>query len=647
MRGRERRRRVTPPVLLVAGLAASAVLVLGLWGAQRSRALTLERRTSQDTAVLADVAHVVALELELARDAVGDAARTATARTPGWLPRGPSTSGTGEPVLSGAERSDPDVSALLDRARDSGQAVLSRPVVLRGGPRIIAVAATYSSDAGARPKTTTERRTRLSGWVIDPLDPAEVLGARLPDGSAGTISDGHVTWAVGDTGPGLPEQSVEVSGLQLTVSAGNPSSVSVRASTVALTLVTVALAAAAALAVLAVGRRMRELREEATDRAEQVQLIVDVAPLVQQSLELADVLPAVAVQLSDHFGLAGVALSAGTGGQVQLFTMGEPPAAHAQPVLRPPEHVAAGETVSLALQRGARSVAVLHLVAGRELHASELQSVRALSELVTAAVVNAALYASQQEALRRFRELDVLKTVFLGTASHELRTPVTAIGGFASLLTGNWDRFDEAQRRDFVERIGANARTLNAVVQDLLDFSLLDKGTLAVSIEEIDLGALVESVVDRLDPTFSNHEVRFSSSPAPRVAGDVNGLERIVTNLLTNAVKFSPEGTTVSLVVGPAGDGYGAQLVVTDQGPGIPPEERAQIFTRFFRGSADRVNQTRGVGIGLSVVAEFVARLRGDVLVDDAPGGGARFTIRLPASSDQLLAKEAVHAPTT
>jgi signal transduction histidine kinase len=188
---------------------------------------------------------------------------------------------------------------------------------------------------------------------------------------------------------------------------------------------------------------------------------------------------------------------------------------------------------------------------------------------------------------------------------------------------------------------------LNAVVQDLLDFSLLDKGTLAVSIEEIDLGALVESVVDRLDPTFSNHEVRFSSSPAPRVAGDVNGLERIVTNLLTNAVKFSPEGTTVSLAVGPAGDGYGAQLVVTDQGPGIPPEERAQIFTRFFRGSADRVNQTRGVGIGLSVVAEFVARLRGDVLVDDAPGGGARFTIRLPASSDQLLAKEAVHAPTT
>jgi signal transduction histidine kinase len=642
-----RRRLVTPSVMLLAGAAAAAILLVGLRGAQRSRALTLERRAADDTEVLAGIAPGVALDLERARDEAGDAARSPTSQTVGLVPFGPSTSSAPEPVLSDAERSDPDVAALLDRARDSGEALLSQPIALREGPRILAVAAAYTADASGRPRTTSERRARLAGWVVNPIDPVAVLGARLPEGSAGTVSDGHVTWtAGGDDLSGLPEQVIDVNGLELTVGAGDPSSVGPRATTIALVLVSIALAAAAALAVLATGRRLRELREEARDRAEQVQLIVDVAPLVQQSLELSDVLPAVAVQLSDHFGLVGVALSAGTG-QGQLFAMGQPPAADAQPVLRPPEHVAAGETVSLALQRGARSVAVLHLVAGRDLHAAELQSVRALSELVTAAVVNAALYASQQEALRRFRELDVLKTVFLGTASHELRTPVTAIGGFASLLTGNWDRFDETQRRDFVERIGANARTLNAVVQDLLDFSLLDKGTLAVTIEEIDLGDLVESVVDRLGPMFSNHEVQFSSLPAPKIAGDVNGLERIVTNLLTNAVKFSPEGTTVSLTVGPAEDGYGAQLVVSDQGPGIPAEERAQIFTRFFRGSSDRIMQTRGVGIGLSVVAEFVARLRGDVIVDDAPGGGARFTIRLPASSDQLLAKEAVHAPTS
>jgi signal transduction histidine kinase len=270
-----------------------------------------------------------------------------------------------------------------------------------------------------------------------------------------------------------------------------------------------------------------------------------------------------------------------------------------------------------------------------------------LTELVTAAVVNASLYASQQQALRRLRDLDALKTVFLGTASHELRTPVTAIGGFASLLTSSWDRFEEEQRRDFVERIGANARSLSNVVQDLLDFSVLDKGTLAVTIEEIDLAPLVASVVDRLSGAFSTHEIAFSAVPAPTIAGNANGLERIVTNLLTNAVKFSPAGTTVSVGVGPAADGYGAELVVSDQGPGIPVDERQRVFSRFFRGTGDAVLQTRGVGIGLSVVAEFVARLRGDIIVVDALGGGARFTVRFPASSDQLLAKEAVRAPTT
>jgi len=431
------------------------------------------------------------------------------------------------------------------------------------------------------------------------------------------------------------------------VRAGNPGAASVTAPTIGLALVAILGAAVLAAAVVVTARRLRSLQRDSADREAQIRLIGDVAPLVQQSLDLAEVLPAVAVQLTDHFDLAGVALSTGTtgAGQVELFSVGRKPA-DAPVLLSPPGRLHAGETLSLGLQRGGRNVALLRLVAGRDLDAAELQSLRALTELVTAAVVNAALYASQQETLRRLRELDTLKTVFLGTASHELRTPATAIGGFASLLTDSWDRFGDEQRRDFVNRIGANARSLSAVVADLLDFSLLDKGTLAVSVEELDLGALVGSVVDRLSPLFGDHEITFDATPAPRIAGDVNGLERIVTNLLANAVKFSPSGTTVSVSVGPAGDGYGAQLVVSDQGPGIPLAERHQIFTRFFRGTGDAVTQTRGVGIGLSVVAEFVARLRGDVSVDEAPGGGARFTVRLPASSPELLAKETAHATT-
>lgn len=667
MSGRGGRPRTSALQMAAIALAALPLLVLGLAGAHRSRLVALERREVADTEVVGRLATALALEFEARVDAVAHAARDATApgqsRPPGYVRRdqsapigaSPVTGAAVPPALDERDRADPQVAAILDRARDTGLPEVSAPVDIGDGPVLLVVAAAYVRDpAVGRPTTTPARRARLDGWVVGAVDPAALVeewtAAEVAEGrTVVTVRDGETVWRFGEGDAGsLPEQSLAMRDRLLRVRAGDPTGVGVTAPTIALLVAGLLGAAAAGVAAHAAGRRMRILQRDADDRDAQIRLIGDVAPLVQQSLDLAEVLPAVAVQLTDHFDLSGVALSTGTSGtgQVELFSIGRPPADDVPVLLSPPERLRAGETLALGLQRGGRSVALLRLVAGRDLDAAELQSLRALTELVTAAVVNGALYASQQETLHRLRELDTLKTVFLGTASHELRTPATAIGGFASLLTESWDRFGDEQRRDFVSRIGANARSLSAVVADLLDFSLLDKGTLAVTIEELDLAALVGSLVDRLTPLFDRHEITFEATPAPPIAGDVNGLERIVTNLLANAVKFSPSGTTVTVSVGPAGDGYGAQVVVSDQGPGIPAAERHQIFTRFFRGTGDAVTQTRGVGIGLSVVAEFVARLRGDVTVDEAPGGGARFTVRLPASSPELLAKETAHATT-
>ncbi|MFZ6004433.1 MAG: ATP-binding protein [Actinomycetota bacterium] len=648
--------RFAPKEIAIGGLAAAVVLGLGLIAALRSHEVAIERGAAEDAVILADAVTGVAVDLEVQVRAVSELARNATAPgavpPPGFVPIDPATTTALPPALSAEQRTDRRVAAVLDRARDSGEVVVSGPIDLGDGPRTLVIAAAYVRDPNVgRPQTTVLRRERIAGWAVEPVDLGAVLARHVDEGEVASISDGPTTLVAGDSPirDGLPERTVESHGRQLLVRAGDASGVGVRAPVITLVAIAALLAAASAAAVLHAARRMRAHREEAADRGAQVRLIGEVAPLVQQSLELADVLPAVAVQLSDHFGLAGVGLStvSSAAGQVELFGIGEPPAEGTKSVLRPPEHLAAGETLSLALQRGGRSVALLQLVAGRDLDAAELQSLRALSELVTAAVVNAALYASQQDNLRRLRDLDALKTVFLGTASHELRTPVTAISGFSTLLSESWERFDEDQRRNFVERISANARSLSAVVQDLLDFSILDRGTLTVTIEPIDLAAVVEAVVTRLGAMFSEHSVVFSAEPAPMVDADVNGIERIVTNLLTNAVKFSPSGTTVTVTVGPAQDGYGAQVVVSDEGPGIPPEERHQVFTRFFRGSSDAVAQTRGVGIGLSVVAELIARLRGDVLVDEAPGGGARFTVRFLRSSTTSMSKEVAHAPTT
>src|SRR3546814_4181368 len=103
-------------------------------------------------------------------------------------------------------------------------------------------------------------------------------------------------------------------------------------------------------------------------------------------------------------------------------------------------------------------------------------------------------------------------------------------------------------------------------------------------------------------------------------------LERVVTNLLTNAAKFSPAGSTIS--VAGQSRGGGAEITVSDQGPGVPIEERARVFTRFYRGSGDAVTRTRGVGIGLSVVAEWVERTSGNVAIDAAPVGDRKRAVQ-------------------
>ena len=644
-------RSLEPSDWLAAIAVAAVVLAFVAVAVVSSDRMDRERRNSEAVEAEGIVAAGLGVDLERGLRGVTIAARNVAAQGPAAAGGSPEaiapgaddvgfvvTSGElpsafGPEPLSSAERTDPEVAATLDRARDTGNALIGPEVERDGRPRSTLVAAAYApSTRPGPPQTATDRRARVAGWVVATVDLEALAEEHAPTGAEVMVADPGAAGELQAIG-----QVVEVAGHRFVVDETALADGPVHARTIAIGIVGALVAAAALLSVLASRRRHHAVVSSASQQAAQVRLIGEVAPLVQQSLELAEVLPSVAVQLSDHFGLAGVALSTGSSraGQTELFSIGVVPDPTVKATLQPPPHLRTGETLNLALQRGGRSVALLQIVAGRPLDTSELESLRALSELVTAAMVNAALYASQQEALGRLRDLDALKTVFLGTASHELRTPATAIAGFAGLLTSSWDRFSDEQRRDFVDRIGANARSLSQVVQDLLDFSLLDRGTLALNLEPIDLASVVGGVLDRLAPAFGEHELDSELPAVGLVDADRNGLERIATNLLTNAVKFSPSGTTIGVTV--RADGDHAVLEVRDQGPGVPAEERERVFTRFYRGSGDAVLATRGVGIGLSVVSEFVARMRGEVRVDDAPGGGARFTVRLPLSQSATI----------
>lgn len=662
---RRGRPEVDGRVLLVAALVALPILLLAFVGVQRSRALTVERRLATDREQLAEVAAATAVDIERSLWLVQGIAEEVDAPAGATLPAG---------TIAGAERlavvgvdsggapvdhpslgphamEAPGVAATLARARDAGSPQLGPAVEIDGELWFPAISARYDDSAITAPTSVTDRRTRLTGWIVAPLRLDEVVAARLEDEFAASIGEsGALTSATEEAiRASAPSVILEVGGRAITLQVGDPDQLGLRAPTVLLALAGAVLAAAAGSAVVVGGTRLRRQQREAERGAEQVRLIGEVAPLVQQSLELAEVLPAVAVQLSEHFGLAGITMSTGltSAAQVELFALGDRPAPGARSLLAPPPELHAGETLSLALQRGGRSVARLQMVAGRTLDDTELQSLRAVTELVTSAIANASLYASQQTALLRLRDLDALKTVFLSTASHELRTPVTAISGFTTLLAANWDRFDEDQRREFVVRIGANARSLSAVVQDLLDFALLEKGTLTVTPVPLDLGPIVSGIVDRLSASFEQHTLVVDLEPAPVVAVDERAIDRVLTNLLTNAAKFSPAGTTVTTSVAPEPATGGALLRVCDEGPGVPVADRERIFTRFYRGSGDAVVQTRGVGIGLSVVSELVERMAGSVGVSDAPGGGACFTVRLPPGESSATIEEVTHAPTT
>ena len=619
---------------LAAAAAALVVMLVALLLAQRQQALARADAEAADWAVVNDVVVGLQIDLQRASDAVGALAAGEAPTVPeagvavGVID--PAGAPLTEEVLTGDDLARPEVRSLLARARDSGQPSSTTPLVLDAGLRSILVAPTYRP--GAPLETLGDRRAAVSGFAVATLDLGAMAATYLPEGDGVRVTVGERTFIDGAGDPSLDVgQRVDLYGYLLDIRAGRVSSVPVSGLAVLIAIAGLLAGAGVAARILVVRRRLRVQGDDLARGEEQAQLIAEVAPIVQQSLDLADVLPAIAVQLRDHFGLAGIHLAAGTGSasEVEVFGLGARTDPGVVPALTPPSTVRPGESLSLALQRGGRSVARLDLVAARALAEEELRSLRVLSELVTAAVVNANLYAAQQDAVRRLRDLDALKTVFLSTASHELRTPATAIGGFASLLEQRWDAFPEERRQEMVGRIAANARSLGAVVEDLLDFSLLDRREQPLPTTPTDLGSLARGVVDRLATLFADHELAVEVQATEAVVGEQNALERVVTNLLTNAAKFSPKGTTIRVAVEPAPGG--ARLVVSDQGPGVPEEDRARIFTRFYRGSGEAVVQTRGVGIGLSVVMELVERLGGTIGVGDADGGGARFEVWLPA----------------
>jgi two-component system phosphate regulon sensor histidine kinase PhoR len=229
------------------------------------------------------------------------------------------------------------------------------------------------------------------------------------------------------------------------------------------------------------------------------------------------------------------------------------------------------------------------------------------------------------------RRLESLRRDFVANASHELRTPVAAVrSATETLRSGALDDPGAAIR--FVDIIERNAMRLQSLVEDMLELSKLESNEFKLKRERVELGSVVPIVLALFRERAEKKGVRLTAELAPdasAVEGDPRALEHVLSNLVDNAVKYCPPGTRV-LVSATKLDEERIRLVVSDTGPGIPPEHLPRVFERFYRVDAGRSRELGGTGLGLSIVKHMVEAMRGKVSVESEVGKGSTFTVSLP-----------------
>jgi two-component system sensor histidine kinase KdpD len=234
--------------------------------------------------------------------------------------------------------------------------------------------------------------------------------------------------------------------------------------------------------------------------------------------------------------------------------------------------------------------------------------------------------ATEAEALRR---TDVLKSALLNAVSHELRSPLAAIIASAGSLQQTDVSWTEDERLGFAEGIENEAQRLNRLVGNLLDLSRIESGSLKPDLGWYDIGAVVQEVAGRLSPTLAGHKLKLDvPDDLPPLPLDYIEIDEVVSNLVENAVKYTPSGTTIELSVRPVG----AEVVVSvaDHGPGIPPAALPRLFEPFYRAPGSKA---KGTGLGLAVARGLVEAHGGRIWADNRDGGGAIVSFALPAGA--------------
>jgi two-component system phosphate regulon sensor histidine kinase PhoR len=307
-------------------------------------------------------------------------------------------------------------------------------------------------------------------------------------------------------------------------------------------------------------------------------------------------------------------------------------------ILELPEGSSQGRTLVEALRQADLVGLVRQALSGADELTGEVEvgTVRRRNFSVTAAPVRAAGANGAVVVLHDITELRRLERVrrdFVANVSHEFKTPLTAIQGFAeTLLSGALD--DLANRKRFVEIIREHARRLARLTDDLLKLSRIEAGRLELEMRPIRVEALVNSCIEtaRLNAETRGLQIHVDvPDNVPPVRGDGAQLGEVLQNLLDNALQYTPAGGRIELKA--RSNGHAVIFTVTDSGIGIPQSDLERVFERFYRVDAARSREAGGTGLGLAIARHIVEAHSGRIWVESAIGQGSRFHFSVPRAS--------------
>jgi signal transduction histidine kinase len=250
--------------------------------------------------------------------------------------------------------------------------------------------------------------------------------------------------------------------------------------------------------------------------------------------------------------------------------------------------------------------------------------------------LNNELTNTQRELAKRNHELAKLnqeKNNFLGMAAHDLRTPLNVISGYSDLLRHEWDSISPDERNDILDKMSRSGRYMLNLVDEFLDYAKIESGTLHLRLQQTSIVDVIDHALAQVRPIADGKQIKIHREPTSEPTDlmlDVHRMSQVILNLLTNAIKFSPPESLVTVRVSRLA---GCIVVdVEDEGPGIPPDELGRLFLPFSRTSVNSTAGESSTGMGLLIVQRIVNAHRGTVKVTSTVGKGTIFSVELPTT---------------